>query len=157
MLDPWQYAAKGSEFAHQTALFMWSNMAARFGANAANDPDSYTVKGWADHHRKTDCYCDDYRDLEWLFAIKNAGHGDAVRGAKSRAEGVKSGVPDLCFPIPRGDFFGLYVEMKKPKKGRVSEIQNKWHDMLRSNGYAVHVCHGWLEARDVLLIYLKGD
>ena len=62
-----------------------------------------------------------FLNLHTCFAIHNQGHGDAIHGLKAQAEGVKSGVPDLCLPVRRAAFFngafaghlGLYIELKK--------------------------------------------
>lgn len=164
-LDPWTYVEiSKSEHAHQVALFMWANMAANFGLKASLDLSSYKREGvalaWLNQ-------CDDKVDcLRWLHAIKNAGHGDVVRGARSKAEGVKAGVPDIFLPCSRyyqrGQFHGLYVELKRLKSARgaagvTSKVQNEWHQYLTGAGYQVEVCYGWIEARDAILRYLRLD
>lgn len=157
MKTPVQYASTGSEFSHQVALFMWSNMAARFGMTAANDPKSYSVPGYA--QRCLLMQRDAVPELEWLFAIKNAGHGDAIRGARSAAEGVKAGVPDLCLPVPSNSYFGLYVELKRPlapgkRAGTLGPDQDKWSKRLLASGYQWKLAFGWEAARDEILQYL---
>lgn len=167
-LDPWAYAAKTrNEYAEQVALFMWANMAANFGLKAANDPLSYSVPG---HAKAYGTWRNDLvPQLKWLHAIKNAGHGDAVRGAMSKAEGVKAGVPDIMLPVPKfwGDSVeggfrsaGLYIELKRLKSARgaagsTSEVQDEWREYLTQAGYAVEVCHGWEAAKDEILSYLE--
>ena len=37
-------------------------------------------------------------------------------GGRLRAEGLKSGVPDLCLPSAHGEYHGLYIEMKRTKR-----------------------------------------
>lgn len=34
----------------------------------------------------------------------------------------------------------MFVELKRPRGGRVSAIQRHWHDLLRGLGAEVHVC-----------------
>lgn len=94
-------------------------------------------------------------ELAWLYAIPNGGDRHPAVAAKLKAEGVKSGVPDLCLPVARGGYHALYVEMKAAK-GRVSDAQSKWHDALRAQGNAVRVCFGWLAAKDAIEAYLAG-
>ena len=67
--------------------------------------------------------------------------------------GVKSGIPDLCLPVARAGFHGLYIEMKS-EKGRVSENQKFWIENLTVQGFQTAVCHSWLEAVQVLENYL---
>lgn len=173
MKTPWEYAdATNTEHAHQTALFMWANMASKFGPLAAADPLSYCVKDYV-HGYGTNGNLP-IPQLSRLFAIKNAGHGDKIRGNHSRAEGIKPGVPDTCLPVPvwRGEIdgetgkelseyhkHGLYIELKRPvstgkRAGVTSSEQDDWQDYLRSAGYAVDVCHGWLAAKNSILTYL---
>lgn len=64
----------------------------------------------------------------------------AVRQAqKLKAEGRKPGVPDLCWPVARGRFHGLYVEMKRIGESPRPE-QLTWHDDLRAQGYPAWSC-----------------
>jgi hypothetical protein len=153
MKTPWQYAETGNEHSHQVALFVWANMAAQFGLTASKWPDYYTRKGMA--KQSLEYLNDAISELKWLHAIKNAGHGDAIRGARSAAEGVKAGVPDIFLPVPQSQLHGLYIELKRPKaigkaKGVASGTQEKWHGHLKDAGYAVEVCYGWEEAREAI-------
>lgn len=98
-----------------------------------------------------------YPALAWLHAIPNAGAG-AQRGqaGKMKAEGVKSGVPDLCLPVPACGYHGAYIELKRQKGGRLSPEQALWREHLRVAGYAHLVAAGWEAARDFLIEYLEG-
>ena len=98
----------------------------------------------------------DRPELAMLFAIPNGGARDAVTGAKMKAEGVKPGVPDLCLPVARCGYHGLYIEMKRRDGGRVSPVQQRWIDRLTEQGYRVVVCHGRDEAERVIVAYLEG-
>jgi hypothetical protein len=61
-----------------------------------------------------------------LFAIPNGGARHKAIAGKLRAEGVRAGVPDICLPVPRGEYHGLFIELKRPKGGHVSEEQEAW-------------------------------
>jgi hypothetical protein len=157
MFDPWSYAEKyKSEHAHQAALFMWSNMACKFGLKAANDPTSYQIAGVASGFLVS--HGDMVPQLKWLHAIHNQGHGDAIRGSKAKAEGVKAGVFDIFLPVPMvtglGSFsHGLYLELKVGKN-QMSGIQAEFCADMERNGYATCCAWGWMEARDHILNYL---
>jgi hypothetical protein len=69
--------------------------------------------------------------------------------------GMKRGVPDVCLPVPRGGFHGLYVEMKRVKGGRPSPEQLWWRDKLREQGYRAEICCGWEDAVRVIREYLE--
>jgi hypothetical protein len=168
-LDPWSYAEKsGTEHAHQTALFMWANMACRFGAYTANFPAAYTEKGWAANYSKHAIETgNDFLipQLKWLHAIHNQGHGDAIRGGKAKAEGVKAGISDLFLPVPTMQhlqpshldcryYCGLYLELKVGNN-KPSEIQLEFMNDMRAAGYAADWAIGWLDARYKILTYLQ--
>ena len=56
--------------------------------------------------------------LSLMYHIPN--EGKRTNGAVLKAMGLKSGVPDVCLPVPSHNFNGLYLEMKygqnKPTK-----------------------------------------
>ena len=95
-------------------------------------------------------------ELRLLFHIPNGGARSKATAGKLKAEGVKTGVPDLFLPVARGGFYGLFIEMKiKPNK--TTENQDKWIAALKEQGYAVEVCYGWRAASQVLEAYLKNN
>ena len=97
----------------------------------------------------------DYPALKKIFAIPNGGRRDGRTGAMLQAEGVAAGVPDLCLPVARGPYHGLYIEMKDVDEGRVKPDQRKWLTWLEEEGYQTAVCRGWEAARKVLETYLS--
>lgn len=95
-----------------------------------------------------------YPELAWLHAIPNGGRRDKVEAAHLKRQGVKSGVPDLCLPVPRGNYHGLYIEMKVGRN-KPTENQQTWLYALNRNGYAVSVCYGAKEAQGAIERYLN--
>ena len=95
-------------------------------------------------------------DERVLFAIPNGGERNIVVAARLKAEGVRSGVPDLFLACDHNGYNGLFIEMKKVKGGRVSDNQKCYIDILKTRGYAVVVCHGWSEARSAIESYLAA-
>lgn len=91
-------------------------------------------------------------ELKLLHAIPNGGHRNLAVAGKLKAEGVRKGVPDLCWPCPRGPFHGLYIEMKT-RKGRPTPEQRDWIAALNAMGYRAVVCHGFEEASHELMEY----
>lgn len=94
-------------------------------------------------------------DERVLFAIPNGGERNVIVAARLKAEGVRSGVPDLFLACSHNGYNGLFIEMKKAKGGRVSDNQKCYMDILKTRGYAVVVCHGWCEARQAIESYLS--
>lgn len=89
-----------------------------------------------------------------LFAIPNGGQRNIITAKRMKDEGVRAGIPDLFLAVPRGKFHGLFVEMKKPQGGVVSDSQKSCMKMLSENGYCVTVCHGFIEAKTAITRYL---
>lgn len=95
-------------------------------------------------------------ELQMLYHIPNERKCSAQQGARMKAEGRKAGVPDICLPVARGGFHGLYIELKRTKGGKVSEEQAGWLKALQRCGYRAEVCKGWDAARGVIEEYLRG-
>ena len=95
-------------------------------------------------------------ELRWLHAIPNGGGRSKAEAGRLKAEGVRAGVFDLCLPYPRSGKCGLFIEMKRRTKGKVSEEQRRWHERLRALGYQVEVCKGFEEAQATFNAYLEG-
>lgn len=94
-------------------------------------------------------------ELNLLHHIPNGGSRDPREARNLKQEGVKAGVPDICLPVPRGGYNGLYIEMKRIRGGRLSDEQRGWLAALTANGYRAEVCRGWEAAKDLILEYLK--
>ena len=92
-------------------------------------------------------------ELELLHAIPLGGARHPATGKKLKAEGVKKGVPDLCLPVARHGYHGLYIEMKV--KGRYPSKEQKWWiAKLNEQGYQAVVCKGFNQAVDAITEYL---
>lgn len=94
-----------------------------------------------------------YPELSLLYAIPNGGLRHKATAGKMKAEGVKASVPDLCLPVPRWPFHGLYIEMKAIGKFAGIE-QRAFQARLIDQGYAVFECQGDDAAYDVTVAYL---
>jgi hypothetical protein len=113
-----------SESTEQQALFEWAEIAAK----------------------KTP-------ELRLMYAVPNGGKRNIATAVRLKKEGVKPGVPDICLPVPRGRYHGLYIEMKFGRN-KPSEAQKWWIEQLQQQGYKVNVCYGWGEAVKVIVDYL---
>lgn len=100
-----------------------------------------------------------HKVLAMMYAIPNGGKRHKRVAVKLKAEGVKSGVPDICLPVARGVFHGLYIELKKPKTessraGTPTQNQIEWQQQLNEQGYMAVTCVGWESAKDTIESYL---
>lgn len=90
-----------------------------------------------------------YEGLDKMFAIPNGGFRLKKTAGKLRAEGTKSGVPDLFLPVSKVGYHGLFIEFKR-RKGNLSENQRVYAQYLVDAGYAFYVVRS-LEAAIVLI------
>lgn len=104
---------------------------------------------WADFKAKI------WPELGLLHAIPNGGHRHIAIAQKLKAEGVRPGVPDLCLPVPKGGYHGLYIEMKRAKGGQVSSKQKTWLKALNAQGYLAVACPGFEAAKTAIEKYLE--
>lgn len=97
-----------------------------------------------------------YPQLENLFAIPNGGKRNSRTGAMLKAEGVKSGVPDLSLMYPCNGYYGLFIELKKRngKPSDVLESQQDWIKRLNQAGYLAKVAYGAKDAVQIIKDYL---
>lgn len=82
----------------------------------------------------------EHPELALLYHVPNGGSRHPAEAAHMKAQGVKPGVPDLCLPVPSGEWHGLYIEMKYGKN-KTSERQDWWLMELRRQGYRTAVCY----------------
>lgn len=168
-MTPWELI-KTSEHSHQRAVFAWANCAAMYGFACADDPLGYALATRAAALGAGPPL--PVPELAYLYAVHNQGHGDAVRGGRAKAEGVKPGVPDMVLPVTREinttpdewlpnfrTIPGLYIELKKPKTdgkkpGRVAGVQLDWSEFLAGQGYRVVLAIGWQEATQAIKDYM---
>lgn len=124
-MTPEQYAKSGTEFAEQTAFFMWAALEKR-----------------------------KYPELELMFAIKNEEKsGSKIVGGRFKASGVKADIPDTFLPVARKGCHGLFIEFKRRgKKARPSQAEMGAN--LQAEGYGWCCLDSWEKARDIVIEYL---
>ena len=94
-------------------------------------------------------------ELRLLYHIPNGGWRSKPEAVRFKRAGVKAGVPDLCLPVARKGYHGLYIELKRQKGGRLREDQKQWLDDLFEQGYLAVRCDGADEAIGMLERYLE--
>lgn len=94
-----------------------------------------------------------YPELKMIYHIPNGGSRNQLEAANLKRQGVKAGVPDLCLPVPKAGYHGLYIEMKYGKN-KTTDKQEEWLESLRQYGYKTVVCYGADEARETIKQYI---
>ena len=92
--------------------------------------------------------------LHWFHCSLNGvklSPGQATKAVKS---GLKAGIPDLFFPLPNEDYYGLFIELKRPG-GKLSDRQEQCLAYLRHVGYQAVVCYSTREAIEAIEEYIQ--
>ena len=87
-----------------------------------------------------------YPELYLLYHIPNEGKRSIYYGAKLKREGLKSGVP-------KGQYCGLYIELKVGKN-RPTKNQEYWLFSLSKAGHRTAVCYTREQVQKEILSYL---
>lgn len=91
-----------------------------------------------------------YPELLLLYAIPNGAklpyRGKGKRRFSKEAirlldEGLKPGMLDMCLPVPRKGYHGLYIELKV-ERNKPTEKQMQWLQQLNAQGYLAVVKWG---------------
>ena len=90
-------------------------------------------------------------ELKLLYHVPN--EGKRSNGSILKAAGLKAGVPDLCLPVARRGFNGLYVEMKYGSN-KPTEKQREFMQQLQQEGNYVAVAYSMEQAREIIRHYL---
>lgn len=93
-------------------------------------------------------------ELALMFAVPNAAKRSYGVAAYMKAEGLKSGVPDIFLPVARGGYHGLFLEMKYGR-GKPSDNQTAWIAALQEQGYRAVVVYGFEHAQETIISYLE--
>ena len=95
-----------------------------------------------------------YPCLSLMYHIPNEGKRSAATGAKMKRMGLRPGVSDICLPVARGGFHGLYIELKAVG-GKPTATQLRFLDGVRREGYFAALCVGHESAEKTILGYLE--
>ena len=95
-----------------------------------------------------------YPELAFVFAVPLSAKRNPKTAQYMKSEGMKAGVPDIVIPIPRGNYHGMFIELKRKQGGKASPEQLAWSVTLGNLGYYAIICYGWDEARSEIENYL---
>lgn len=93
-------------------------------------------------------------ELKWLFAIPNGGSRHWLEAINLKRQGVKKGISDMCLPLPKGKYHGLFIELKAGKN-KPSPEQKSFISYVNNNDYLAKVCYGHEEAINLIENYLN--
>lgn len=108
-----------------------------------------SVAEWARAREKAK----DLPGIDMLYAVQNGARTSMSTAVALKKSGGKPGVPDLCLPVSRCGYHGLYVEMKAPS-GKLAKNQIAYQKRLIEEGYRVIVCWNSADAVREIFNYL---
>lgn len=91
----------------------------------------------------------------FCFSIPNERKASRFHGALLKQMGLRPGASDVFVAIPRGDFHGMFLELKEGRN-KPNDRQLKFMDDMRSQGYYCVWKTGFEKARLAITEYL-GD
>ena len=94
-----------------------------------------------------------YPMLKIMFAVPNAAKRSMALASMLKAEGMRSGVPDVMFPYANGKYYGLALEFKSAK-GKPTENQLEWIAKLEQYGWKCVIVNDAELAWNVVKEYL---
>ena len=97
-----------------------------------------------------------YPCLSLMYHVPNEGKRSKATGAKLRRMGLRPGVSDICLPVARGGFHGLYIELKAVG-GKPTPAQLRFLDGVSREGYFAVLCVGHEAAQKTILSYLESE
>lgn len=87
-----------------------------------------------------------------FFAIENK--RKTKTGAQLKAQGIISGVADLCLALPTKNSGALYIELKFGKN-KQSQTQKIWQQEIIKHGNTYCVAYNLVDAFDIIIPYIK--
>lgn len=92
-------------------------------------------------------------ELALIYAVPNGYYKSPGAAGRAKAEGLLKSVPDLCLPVARFPFHGLYLEGKFGNRP-LRDDQREYIDALISEGYAAVEWRDVQQGLDIILRYL---
>ena len=103
------------------------------GLNPTEAQEQSALVRWAELMRPR------FPELVLLAHVPNEGLRSPVTGARLKVQGMKRGFPDLILPVPRGEYHGLFIEMKRVKGSKtllISHASGTVLDVFESTGFS---------------------
>jgi hypothetical protein len=69
---------------------------------------------------------------------------------------VKKGLPDICLPVAKGKYHGLYIELKT-ETGRPSNEQKFFIKRLQEEGYLATISYGYISTIELIERYFNNE
>ena len=98
-----------------------------------------------------------YKDVN-IFSVKNESNAKAKSSIalwKFKKMGLLSGVSDIFICEPRGEYHGLVIELKNPKKYKVQQSQKDFLNTMDKRGYYTLLSNNFEMVANTIEYYLN--
>lgn len=92
---------------------------------------------------------------DYVVGILNGGNNTIQWNVERKKLGERKGACDVFIALPNKKYHGLWIEMKRKNGGVKSLEQVEWVNRMNKVGYLAHFAHGFEEAKDIAIDYLK--
>lgn len=92
---------------------------------------------------------------KYVIHIPNQGKRSYKTANLFKSMGMKAGIPDLFIAYPSRGYHGAWIELKS-QKGKLSEHQRDFLELMKSQNYFTSVCYSFDEAIEAILTYLAS-
>jgi len=105
-----------------------------------------------------------YPGIDLMFATLNGAYLQGTGEQRARQwiklvkQGARRGVLDVFLPVAKGQYHGLWMEMKAPKpyRSNVTPEQKDWQQRMRKEGYMARIVYGCEEAIAAIEAYYNA-
>lgn len=94
-------------------------------------------------------------ELGLIYHVPNEGKRTRATAAAEKAMGLRAGVSDLCLPVARSIYHGMYLELKA-LDGKLTKEQETFLTAVSMEGYFCCACFGADVAVRVIEWYMGG-
>lgn len=91
-----------------------------------------------------------------IIHIPNEGQRTQFAGKYLKRIGLKKGVCDYFLPIPVAPYHGLWIELKRRSRYKMTPEQINFIKEMQAVDYAAHFAYGWEHAKSIILDYMKS-
>ena len=89
-----------------------------------------------------------------IFAIPNGGSRNIIEASNLKRQGVLPGVPDLFIPLAKGNYYGMFIEMKFGDN-KLTEHQRIIMSELLKKYYYATVCRSFDSFKETVENYIN--
>ena len=95
--------------------------------------------------------------FDYMTASPNGGTRNLIEAVNFKRSGVSAGFPDISIFVPRNNYHGMFLEIKKDGKYSITQKQKDWINKLKFMGYFAEFGIGFDHSKKLIEDYLKSE